>query len=110
MGNDHLGVVGRNDVHGPSADGNYLSVSTVDLDPVSRLVGILYDSDDSRDQAAGIVLECEGESQPHGRDQRDDILESGLDQQRNDDRDTADPDQQPDQWRHPPDQQASMYG
>ena len=110
MRDDHLGVVGGDDVHRPRADRLHLAVGAVDLDPVAGLVGVLDDRHDARDQAADIVLEREGERQAHGRDQGDDVLEGGLDQNRNDDRDAGDADQQPGDGRDPQDHQPPVRG
>ena len=58
-----------------------------------------------RDQATHVILDREGERQAQGCGQGHDVLEVGLDQKRNDDREPGDPDQQPRDGCYPQDQQ-----
>src|SRR5206468_8379402 len=74
----HLCVVRCYDAHRPEADGLDLTVSSVHLDPVSWLVGVLQHRHESGDEAAAVVLESECHTQAYVRRQRDDVAKPWL--------------------------------
>jgi hypothetical protein len=72
--------------------GRELVLDQLVFDPFLRKRAGRVDRHHARDQATHIVLDREGDGQTQGCGEGDDVLEGGLDQERYDDDDSADPD------------------
>ncbi len=85
---------------GAHADQLDLAVSAVQLDPVARLVGAFQDRHQPGDQAAGVVLEHEGERQADAGGDRQKVLEGRLDDDLHQHDERAYADAQPENRNH----------
>ena len=72
------------------------------------LVRAFEDRDHARHQAARVILEHEGERQAHAGDDRHDVLEGRLDQDRHDHGERRDADAQPQERNQAQDRQPQV--